>query len=125
MEDTVTGDPTPPEEPDGPGTGPELAQALAEGALDTFLEREDATLEYSPHVEAQVDLFHQIPDIAVRQVLSLDNREEVSETYVEFTADGTVGVLKADGTFEHVPGTFQIGVNPQTGVITHRFFEPD
>jgi RHS repeat-associated protein len=88
-----------------------------------------AGLEYAPRIavrEAEdVGLFHNFPRLIDQEVLQYGKRTVKSSTYVEYTLEGTLqrnaGRLSSEaGTVYH--GTYEIGVNPATNQIVHRFF---
>lgn len=60
--------------------------------------------------------FHNLPTLVVNEVLNAGKVTVKSGSYVEYTMPGAV-----NGT----SGVYEIGVNPQTSEIVHRFFRPN
>jgi RHS repeat-associated protein len=82
-------------------------------------------LEYSPQVVAKGaadTLFHGFPTLVDQQVLQYGQRTVISDSYVQYTLRGSISGGIRGRVYQ---GTYQIGVNPATNQITHRFFKPD
>ncbi len=82
-------------------------------------------LKYSPQVVAKGaadTMFHGFPALVDQQVLQYGQRTVISDSYVQYTLRGSISGGIRGRVYQ---GTYQIGVNPATNQITHRFFKPD
>jgi hypothetical protein len=76
------------------------------------------TLTYAPRIaerEAAEPLFHGFPRLFDNEILTSGQRIVKSGTYIEYSLPGYIN---------NYQGVYQIGINPATNQITHRFFKP-